>query len=248
MSLIQNAIYLAWADTKARYKKSVIGPFWPTLTNVFGVLGLGLVWGHLLNQNMQTFIPQLTVGLIVWQLIAGVLTDGPLTFVRHAGMIRNVAMPSWFFSVRALAKHLINLMHNMVILVGVMLYYQVPLNQNTWLVVPGLLLVTLNLFWLLHGLGLTGARFRDIELLINSVVPLLFFLSPVIYRADRLPAELNVVWLNPLSYMIEAVRTPLLGEAPAPLTWLVLLGMLLTGGGLSWLYQRTNGKNLAFWV
>lgn len=248
MNLIQNAIYLAWADTKARYKKSVIGPFWPTLTNVFGILGLGLVWGHLLNQDMQTFIPQLTVGLIVWQLIAGVLTDGPLTFVRHAGMIRNVAMPSWFFSVRALAKHLINLMHNLIILVGVMLYYQVPLNQNTWLVVPGLLLVTLNLFWLLHGLGLTGARFRDIELLINSVVPLLFFLSPVIYRADRLPAALNVVWLNPLSYMIEAVRTPLLGEAPPPLTWLVLAGMLLIGGSLSWLYQRTKGKNLAFWV
>jgi ABC-type polysaccharide/polyol phosphate export permease len=248
MSLIQNAIYLAWADTKARYKKSVIGPFWPTLTNVFGVLGLGLVWGHLLNQDMQTFIPQLTVGLIVWQLIAGVLTDGPLTFVRHAGMVRNVAMPNWFFSVRALAKHLINLMHNLVILVGVMLYYQVPLNQNTWLVIPGLLLVTLNLFWLLHGLGLAGARFRDIELLINSLVPLLFFISPVIYRADRLPPELNVVWLNPLSYMIEAVRTPLLGSAPSSLTWIVLLGMLVIGCSLTWLYQRTQGKNLAFWM
>ncbi len=71
MMLIQNAIYLAWADTKARYKKSVIGPFWATLANVFGVLGLGLVWGHLLNQDMNTFIPQLTVGLIVWQLIDG---------------------------------------------------------------------------------------------------------------------------------------------------------------------------------
>jgi ABC-type polysaccharide/polyol phosphate export permease len=197
---------------------------------------------------MQTFIPQLTVGLIVWQLIAGVLTDGPLTFVRHAGMIRNVSMPNWFFSIRALAKHLINLMHNIVILVGVMLYYQVPLNQNTWLVIPGLLLVTLNLFWLLHGLGLAGARFRDIELLINSLVPLFFFISPVIYRADRLPTELNVVWLNPLSYMIEAIRTPLLGAAPSSLTWVVLLGMLVIGCSLTWLYQRTQGKNLAFWV
>lgn len=248
MSLIQNAIYLAWADTKARYKKSVIGPFWPTLTNVFGVLGLGLVWGHLLKQDMNTFIPQLTVGLIVWQLIAGALTDGPQTFVRHAGMVRNVSMPSWFFSVRALSKHLINLLHNVVILVGVMVYYQVPLTENTWLVLPGLLLVSLNLFWLLHGLGLVGARFRDVELLINSLVPLLFFISPVIYRADRLPAALNVVWLNPFSYMIEALRTPLLGAAPDMLTWYVLLGMLVVGGGLTWVYQRTQGKKLAFWV
>lgn len=248
MSLIQNAIYLAWADTKARYKKSVIGPFWPTLTNVFGVLGLGLVWGHLLNQDMDTFIPQLTVGLIVWQLIAGALTDGPQTFVRHAGMIRNVSMPSWFFSVRALAKHLINLLHNVVILVGVMVYYQVPFTEHTWLMLPGLMLVFLNLFWLLHGLGLVGARFRDVELLINSLVPLLFFISPVIYRADRMPAALNVVWLNPFTYMIEAIRTPLLGAAPDVLTWYVLLGMLVVGGGLTWLHQRIQGKNLAFWV
>jgi ABC-type polysaccharide/polyol phosphate export permease len=215
---------------------------------VFGILGLGLVWGTLLKQDMNTFIPQLTVGLIVWQLIAGALTDGPQTFVRHAGMVRNVSMPSWFFSVRALAKHLINLMHNIIILVCVILYYKVPLNANTWLVLPGFFLVTLNLYWILHGLGLVGARFRDIELLITSLVPLLFFISPVIYRADQLPAALNVVWMNPFSYMIEAIRTPLLGNAPDPLTWYVLMAMLLIGSGLTWLHQKTQGKNLAFWV
>lgn len=248
MSLIQNAAYLAWSDTKARYKKSVIGPFWPTLTNVFGVLGLGLVWGNLLKQDMDTFIPQLTVGLITWQLIAGVLTEGPSTFSRQAGMIRNVAIPSWFFAVRALAKHLINLMHNVVILVAVMLYYRVPLTEHTWLALPGLLLVVLNLYWLIHGLGLAGARFRDIEIMINSVVPLLFFISPVIYRADRLPQSLNLVWLNPLGYMIEVVRAPLLGAAPSTQTWVVLLSMLAVGGTLTWLYQCSQGKNLAYWV
>lgn len=248
MTLIQNAIYLAWADTKARYKKSVIGPFWPTLTNVFGVLGLGLVWGHLLNQDMNTFIPQLTVGLIVWQLIAGTLTDGPQTFVRHAGLVRNVPIPSWFYTVRTLFKHLINLVHNSIILVGVMVYYQVPFTENTWLVMPGLLLVSFNLYWILHGLGLVGARFRDVELLLTSLVPLLFFISPVIYQANRLPVALNVVWLNPFSYMIEAIRTPLLGSAPDVLTWYVLVGMLVVGGGLTWLLQRTQGKKIAFWV
>lgn len=248
MSLIQNAIYLAWADTKARYKKSVIGPFWPTLTNVFGILGLSLVWGHLLNQDMNTFIPQLTAGLIVWQLIAGTLIDGPQTFIRHAGMLRNVAMPSWFFSVRGFSKQLINLLHNVVILVGVMFYYEVPLTENTWLVLPSLLLVSLNLYWLIHGLGLVGARFRDVELLINSLVPLLFFISPVIYRADSLPAALNVVWLNPFSYMIEAIRMPLLGGTPSMETWYVLLVMWCGGSGLTLWYQRTHGKNLAFWV
>ena len=248
MSLIQSASYLAWSDTKARYKNSVLGPLWPTLMTLLGVLGLGLVWGHIMNQDMKVFIPQLTVGLIAWQLISGVLVEAPFTFVRRAAMIRNVSMPAWFFVVRGLVKHLINLLHNAVIVVGVLIYYHVPVTENIWLFVPGLVLVILNLYWIMYALGLIGARFRDIEPLITSVVPLLFFLSPVLYRADRIAPGFNLVWLNPLSYMIEAVRSPLLGFAPHQMTYTVLLGMLLLGGGLTWLLSRTKGKNLAFWV
>lgn len=248
MSLLHNAVYLAWSDTKARYKKSVLGPFWPTLTNLLGVLGLSLVWASLLKEEMSAFVPSLAVGLIVWQLISGVIIDGPGTFVRQSAMIRNVAIPAWFFVSRNLARHLINLLHNLVIIVGVMLYFQTPVNANTWLVIPGFVLVALNLYWMLYLLGLLGARFRDIEHLVNGVVPMLFFISPVIYRADRLPVGLNVVWLNPLSYLIEAIRTPLLGHAPHDNTYWVLILMLLLGGTLTWGHQRVNGKNLAFWI
>lgn len=248
MSLLQNALYLAWCDTKARYKKSVLGPLWPMLTNLLGVLGLSLVWAGLMQQDMNTFVPQLAVGLITWQLISGVLSDAPGTFSRQAAMIKNVAIPAWFFVCRQLARHLINLMHNALIVVGVMLYFRLEVNAQTLMFVPGLVLVVLNLYWIMHFFALAGARFRDIEYLVQGVVPMLFFLSPVIYRADRLPPGLNIVWLNPLSYMIEAVRSPLLGSTLHPSTYLVLLGMLLVGSLLTWWYQSAKGKNLAFWV
>lgn len=248
MSLLQNAVYLAWSDTKARYKKSVLGPLWPMLTNLLGVLGLSLVWAGLMQQDMNTFVPQLAVGLITWQLISGVLSDAPGTFSRQAAMIKNVAIPAWFFVYRQLARHLINLMHNALIVLGVMLYFRLEVNAQTLMFVPGLVLVVLNLYWIMHFFGLAGARFRDIEHLVQGVLPMLFFLSPVIYRADRLPPGLNIVWLNPMSYMIEAVRSPILGSAPHPYTYPVLLGMLLVGSLLTWWYQTTKGKNLAFWV
>lgn len=248
MSLIQSAAYLAWSDTKARYKKSVLGPFWPTLTNLLGVVGLSLVWAELMNQDMQTFVPQLAIGLIAWQLISSVLIDGPMVFVRQAPMIRNVAIPAWFFAFRALARHLINLLHNIVIVVGVLIYSAIPMTPHTLLVFPSLLLVVLNLYWVIHLLGLLGARFRDIEHLVTGVVPILFFISPIIYRADRLPVGLNLVWLNPVSYMIEAIRAPLLGQPIPTLAYPVLTAMLVFGGLLTWLHQRTAGKNLAFWV
>lgn len=248
IKLLQSAAYLAWSDTKARYKSSVLGPIWPTLTTLLGVLGLGLVWGGIMKQDMKTFIPQLTVGLIVWQLISGVLIEAPTTFVRRAGIIKNVAMPPWFFVVRGLVTHLINLLHNLIIIIGVLIYYHVPLTGNFWLFIQGLFLVFLNLYWIMYALGLLGARFRDLDPLISSVVPILFFLSPVLYRADQVSLGFNLVWLNPFSYMIESVRSPLLGFEAHAMTYPVLLGLLLLGGGLTWTLNKTRGKRLAFWV
>jgi ABC-type polysaccharide/polyol phosphate export permease len=238
MKIFRNAVHLALSDTKARYNKSVLGPFWPVLTNCFGVLGLSLVWGNLLNQDMRLFVPQLAIGLVVWQLIAGVLLDSPICFTRQAGMIRNVAIPFWFFSIRLLARHLINMLHNAVIVIGIMLYYELPLQASAWLLIPSLVLVVFNLYWILNLVGLMGARFRDIEHFVNGVVPMLFFISPVIYRTDKFSGDINLVWLNPFSYMIEAIRAPLLGYPTDPKTWTVLTAMLIIGSSLTWLYQR----------
>lgn len=248
MRLLQNGIYLAWADTKARYKKSIIGPFWPVLTNLIGILGLGIVWATLLKEDMNTFVPSLTLGLVAWQLISGVLMDGPVCFYRQAGMIKNVAIPAWFFVLRLLARHTINMLHNLVIVVGVIIYFQIPVTATTWLAIPGLILVVLNLFWIMFMLGMVGARFRDIEHLVGSVVPILFFISPVIFRADRLPVSMDIIWFNPLSYFIEVIRAPVLGLVPSVTAYSVMLGLLVAGSVATWAYFKAYGKRLAFWV
>ncbi len=248
MILLKNALYLSWADTKARYKKSVLGPLWLTFGNLVGVLGLSLVWAQLLKEDMHSFVPSLTIGMIVWQLIAGAITEGPVTFIRQSNMIRNVAIPPWFFVVRMLSRQVINLLHNLLIVVGVVLYFGFELKPSVVWVLPGLLLVLLNLLWIMFLLGLLGARFRDVEFLINALLPLLFFISPVIFRPDRLPVDLNIIWLNPLSYFIEIVRAPFLGQEPSGLNFAVVGLALLAGSVLTWLVYRAKGRQLAFWV
>lgn len=247
-TLIINAVYLAWADTKARYKKSVLGPFWIVLTNLIGVIGLSVVWAQLFNQDIRQFAPTLAIGLIVWQLIAGVLGVAPGAFCREHHMIRNVALPIWFFAMRLLARHVINFAHNLVIVAGVVWYFDLPLSASTLMVVPALVLVIANLFWVIGLLGMLGARFRDIELAVQSVLPLLFFISPVMLRADRLSAGEAPIWGNPLSYFIEAVRAPLLGHVTHAHAFTVLLALLLCGGLLTWLLIRAQGRRVAFWV
>ncbi|QWF70867.1 ABC transporter permease [Methylomonas paludis] len=248
MILLKNAFYLAWTDTRARYKKSILGPLWLTLGNLVGVLGLSIVWATLLKEEMRSFVPSLTIGMIIWQLVAGAIGDGPTIFIRQAGMIRNVAIPAWFFVIRALARQIINLLHNLVIVLGVVWYFDFPVQSITWLALPGLLLVIFNLFWIMYFLGMLGARFRDVEYLINALLPLLFFISPVIFRPDRLPVNMEIIWLNPFSYFIEVVRSPFLGHIPDTKNYVVMLGILLAGTIMTLIFQRLCGKRIAFWV
>ncbi|HET9113453.1 MAG TPA: ABC transporter permease [Burkholderiales bacterium] len=248
MSLVFNAMYLAWSDTRARYSKSVLGPFWLTFGNLISILGLSIVWSALLKQDMHTFVPTITIGMIVWQLVSGAITDGATTFIRQAPIIRNVSMPTWFFVVRSLTRQVINLLHNLVIVVGVIWYFHLPLTAVSLLAIPGLLLVILNLSWITYILGLFGARFRDLEYTIASLMPLFFFITPVIFRADKLPISMKIISLNPLSYFIEVVRDPVFGEIPTLKAYAVMLGLLAFGAIASVLFNRRYRHRLAFWL
>lgn len=248
MTLLRNAFYLAWADTRARYKKSVLGPLWLTLGNLVGILGLSIVWAHVLHENMHTFVPSLTIGMIVWQLIAGSVGEGASTFIRQAGMIKNVSIPAWFFVVRAMSRQTINLIHNLFIIAGVIWYFELSVTPSFFLVIPGLFLVILNLLWMTYLLGMLGARFRDIEYLVNALLPLLFFISPVIFRPDRLPVNMQLIWLNPFSYFIEVVRAPFLGNVPDLKIYLFMVVLLFSGLIASFVFHRARGARLAFWV
>lgn len=249
MTLFKNALYLAWMDVRARYKKSVLGPLWMTIGNFIGILGLSIVWSALLKENPQTFIPSLSIGFIVWQLVSISISESSTTFVREAKIIRNITLPTWFFATRFFARHIINLLHNFIIIIILIWNFNIPITFTTWLVIPNLLIVLLNLYWITYIIGILGARFRDIEYLINSFLPILFFISPVVFHPGRLPEEMEVfIWLNPLSYFIEMVRSPILGEVPRINTYTIMLGLLTVGALSTYWFNKNYVKRLAFWI
>jgi lipopolysaccharide transport system permease protein len=164
MSLLKNAIYLSWNDVKARYRKSVLGPMWQTLGNLIAVIGFSVVWSSLLEQDLRTFVPSLAIGFIVWQLVAGAITESANTFSNESQIIRNVAMPLWFFVVRTIGRQVINFLHNIILIIGVVLYYKISVTQaDVWVSFLGVLLTIANLTWMTFVLGVLGARFKDIE-------------------------------------------------------------------------------------
>lgn len=242
------SLYFAWGDTRARYRRSVLGPLWLVLGTAVGVAGLGFLWSELLHVDKPTFIPSLSIGLVVWQLLSGSILEASNVYIQNSRLIRNLRTPLFIFPLQLLLRQLINFLHNLIVVLVVLIIFPPPLSLNQLLVIPGLILVIANLFWLSTLIGLLGARFRDLGPLVGSFMPLMFFLTPVIYRPNQLAMSEFIAWLNPLTYLVSLIRDPVLGFAPPFFVYEVSVGLLMCGGiATLWVLGKKYGR-LAFWV
>ncbi|WP_434777250.1 ABC transporter permease [Neisseria sp. Ec49-e6-T10] len=244
----QVILYFAKSDTEARYRRSVLGPFWLTLGTVIGVLGLGVIWSQILNIESAEFVPNLTIGLICWQLFSGCVVESPSVFVRYTSVIRNSPQPFIFYPVLLVSRYFVNFAHNFIIIIGVLLFYQTPFNVNILLFFPFLFLVLINLVFLSLILGVIGARFRDLEPTIASIMPLLFFVTPIFYKPSQIKIASWVIDFNPMTYYIAVIREPLLGSTlNAEIVYgFSIITIVVVGFGLFLLNAKKH--RLAFWL
>jgi ABC-type polysaccharide/polyol phosphate export permease len=242
------AFFFAWGDTKARYRRSILGPWWMVLSTTVSVAGLGFLWSMLLKDDPVKLVPSLTVGLVVWQLLSGCIIEAPSIFVRNAHFIRNIKLPFFFFLQQLLLRHLIILGHNIVVIVVVVTYFGTGFKVEQFLIIPGLVLVLANLAWITVLLAMMGSRFRDVEQIIGAIMPLMFFLSPVIYRPSQLPFAQAIVWANPFSYLITLVRDPIMGSAPPLFVYQVSILALLIGSLFTVSQLGKHRQHISFWL
>src|SRR5436305_3892334 len=74
---------LALQDIKLRYRGSVLGPFWLTISTLVMVVAMGLIYGRLFHVDTANYLPYLALGLIVWGAFSSMITEGCETFLRE---------------------------------------------------------------------------------------------------------------------------------------------------------------------
>jgi ABC-type polysaccharide/polyol phosphate export permease len=221
---------LAWHDVVSRYRGSILGPLWITLSMGLMVLGIGFLYAALFHQPIETFMPFVAMGIVVFGVIAGVLTEGCQTFVNAAGMLSQTSLPMFTFVWRTVLRNLIYLGHHVVIIAAVLIWFDQWRTANPLLALVGVALLVANVSWASMLLGIASARFRDVPQIVGSVVQFAMFMTPVFWLPDaRFEDNHLVLAANPFFHLLEAVRAPLLGEPVGSLTYTVLVVMMLAG-------------------
>jgi ABC-type polysaccharide/polyol phosphate export permease len=244
------AAILGWQEVATRYRRSRVGPFWLTINKAVLIAALSFVFGTLFRLPMDYFIPYLAIGLVLWGFIASTLGEGCTALSSNSGTILHVRMPLTTYIGIVIYRNILILLHNALIIPVVLLIFWRPVSFEVLLVVPGLLLLALNLAWMILILSVVCARYRDVTEIVNNALQVVFYLTPIIWTIDLLEGRVGALWLqlNPLLHLIEVVRAPLLGEVPSVLNWSVVGILALVGWAIALPFFGRFQHRVPYWL
>ncbi|MFN3585486.1 ABC transporter permease [Phenylobacterium sp.] len=235
---------LAWHDIVSRYRGSILGPFWITLSMGLMVLGIGFLYANLFKIPLNEFLPFVALGIVFFGVMTGVINEGCDTFVQAKGMLSQTSLPMFTFVWRTVLRNLISLAHHLVIVLAVLTVYGYWARADVPQALVGLVLMIVNVSWASMLAGIASARFRDIPQIVASIMQFAIFMTPVFWTPNRFSGQhMAILHANPFYHLLDAVRAPLLGQAVAHQSYLVLVLMALGGWTLTFaLFARTRRR------
>src|SRR6476469_1436476 len=219
--------YLGWQDIKQRYRRSVLGPLWISIT--MGVIA---------------------TALLIWNFVSGCILEGSEVFIANEGLIRFLPAPLTLHVYRLVWRQTLFFAHNLVVWALLMIIFQQPVHWSSLLAIPAFAVLALNGAWIAVLAGIVATRFRDIPPIIVSLTQLLFFMTPIVWSYERLSSNplAAYVELNPVMHFVEILREPLLGQEIVARHWIVAGVITVVGCGAALLCLRNYRARVAYWV
>jgi ABC-type polysaccharide/polyol phosphate export permease len=240
---------LGIGELRRRYARSRLGQFWLVASTGIMVLVLGVVWSMLWKAPVEEMMPYIAIALVVWTLITGTLGEAPGVLVSATPIFLNQGMSFSTVIFALIYRQLLVFLHNTTIVALTLLVFQRPLGPAALLALPGFLLLVVNLAWPAYLIAMACARFRDLASVVANLLVIAFFVTPVFFQEEQIPAE--HYWLirfNPLATLMSVVRDPILGKVPPPSSWLTAILLAILGSFTAIFIIGRFRRRIIYWL
>jgi len=220
--------FLVWRDLKVRYKQTVLGAAWAVLQPLFLMGIFCLMFGRVAELSTGG-IPRPSFyfsGLVPWLFFANGVSLASASLVNQQHLLTKIYLPRVFVPTAAVMAGVIDLAIAFVVFLGIMLLYgYVP----SWQVIA-LPIVTVFALMATLGVSLTLSAlivsYRDFRYVVPFMVQRLMFLGPLVVSVQELDAKWQaLIALNPMTGVIEAFRSAVIGQPWSPVTMVVSGGV-----------------------
>jgi lipopolysaccharide transport system permease protein len=207
--------FLTWRDVKVRYKQTVLGAAWAIIQPLFAMILFTLIFGRLARVSSDGIPYPLFAysGLLLWTFFANAVTNSGNSLVGSASLITKVYFPRLFIPAAAVAAGLLDLAIGCLLLIPMLFYYGIAVSWRLLMLGPLVVLATILALSVGMWMSALNVKYRDVRYALPFLIQLWLFASPVIYPSSIVPRKWKwLVALNPMTGIIEAFRSSLLGR------------------------------------
>ncbi|MFP4139156.1 MAG: ABC transporter permease [Phycisphaerae bacterium] len=204
-----------WRDLKVRYKQTVLGFVWALLAPVIRMVVFTVIFGKLVKVDSEGFPYAIFVyaGLLPWGYFSNSFTSIANSLVSQGPLLTKVYFPRLVIPIAALGGKLVDLLIAFLVLVGLMLWYDVPVGWRILGVIPLTVLAMLAALGAGAMIGALNAAYRDFRHITQFLIQLWMYVTPVVYSVKIVPAGWQwLISLNPMTAVVDGYRSAILGK------------------------------------
>ena len=194
-------------DIRGKYKGSFLGILWSFINPLLSVLVYAIVFPYIMRIKVENYLIYLITGIIPWTFFTSSINLGIISILSNADIIKKVYFPRIILPISTVTSCLVNFLISCVIIllfcigsgVGISIYL-------IWLPVVAFIqyVLLLGITFILSSIEM---YMRDIEHIMNFVLSMAFYVTPILYTPDIFPENLSwVLKLNPMSYIVNSYR------------------------------------------
>jgi lipopolysaccharide transport system permease protein len=237
-------------DFVAKYKQTILGPFWFVLVPLISTMMYTLVFAGIAKISTEGMPPQLFYlsGIVAWSYFASCLNGTSSTFVSNAGIFGKVYFPRLVSPISIIISSMVQLGIQLLLLSCFMIYYRLTgyhIQINLHLIFIPLIVINLALLGLGFGIIFSAmtTKYRDLTNFLGFGVQLWMYVTPVIYPSSSVPEKYRIlVFLNPVAPLVEAFKYGIIGAgqfSPIRMLYSVIFTIVLLFIGVI-MFNRTE--------
>lgn len=242
--------YLAKQEVNSRFQRSRIGPFWLSLNTLITVALLGYLFNGIFDQEIDNFLPYVGVGYVIWIFISGTIIECCDAYIANRDYVLNYGIPLQTYVIKIVIKNLFILAYNVIPIFLMFLFFQKEIGELWGYSLLGGACMLLCVYGVGLLLAIICTRYRDVNLIVQNTLLVLFYITPIMWSIEFVPQKeaISFVYLNPILYLVETVRSPIIGEnIDSEIYFYLTISALVICSFARYIFQKMS-KKIAYWI
>lgn len=245
---------LIWAlglkELRVRYKRSALGFLWSLLHPLLMMIILTVVFSTISRLPVKQYAVFLISALFPWTFFSQAMSYGVESIVANGDLLKKVYIDKAVFPAAAIFSNIINFLLSMLPLLLLLLVMRFPLHW-TWVYLP-IAMLTMILFatGCCFFFAAANVFFRDVSHILQIILSAWFYMSPIIYSLDFVPAQFRVLFrLNPISYILDGFRDAIyFGRLPSHGSMAIAVSVSVITLMLGYAFFRHSEESFVYYV